>query len=115
MVIYSSFTIRAEKQIFPKLVWELYTWHVTMFWISWRTDGVNIDGWLHIHSLSSWCSINFEWFEVMQESRLMFPFRTNTSPLSATCVTSGGSLQSVLYLGNVLSVGKVSPLPAAVG
>lgn len=57
-----------------------------------------------IHSLNSWCSINFVWFEVMQESRLMFLFRTNTSPLGATCVTSGGSLQSALYLGNVISV-----------
>lgn len=92
------------KQTLPKLVWELYTWHVSMFWISWHAHGVNIEGWLHIHSLSSWCSINFEWFEVMQESRLMFLFRTNTSPLSATCVTSGGSLQSALYLGNVMSV-----------
>lgn len=57
-----------------------------------------------IHSLNSWCSINLEWFEVMQESRLMFLSRTNTSPLVATCVTSGGSLQSALYLGNVISV-----------
>lgn len=34
----------------------------------------------------------------------MFLFWTNTSPLSATCVTSGGSLQAALYLGNVVSV-----------
>lgn len=46
----------------------------------------------------------------------MFLFRTNTSPLGATCVTFGGSLQSALYLEMLfLSVGKVSPLPAAVG
>lgn len=40
----------------------------------------------------------------MQESRLMFWSRTNTSPLGATHVSSGDSLQSGLYLGNVISV-----------
>lgn len=34
----------------------------------------------------------------------MFLFGTNISPLGDTCVTSGGSLQSALYLGNVISV-----------
>lgn len=45
----------------------------------------------------------------------MFLFGTNESPLGVTCVTPGGSLLSALYLENVISVGKVSPLPAAGG
>lgn len=34
----------------------------------------------------------------------MFLFGTNTSPLGATRVTSGGSSQSGLYLANVISL-----------
>jgi len=66
-------------------------------------------GWIHSHSLNSCYCINLDWFEVMQESRLMLLFRKNASPLGVTCVTSGNilrfnqgmSFQSVCNVHNV--------------
>lgn len=81
-----------------ELVRGLLTRYVTLLWRSWRAQVVRCG------IPNSWCSIALALFDARQVSRLMLLLGTNTSPLGATRVTCGGTLQSALCLGNAASV-----------